>query len=108
MKLDFDKFFEDDKKIETEYGMQILKIHEIGDLVIPTGFVIACDPFINYNSQPFTMQIPTGTFPVVLSVADFGDDQRVAYAKLQISNKSAVRWELALLPNQDVNSLIRR
>lgn len=105
MKLNFDKAFEEGRTIETEYGTQTLKTHRIGNLVILTGFVVACDPFVNFDSLAFKTQIPVGTFPVILSVADFGDDQRVAYAKLQISDKSAVRWELALLPNQDINSL---
>jgi len=105
MQLNFDNAFEEGRTIETEHGTQIPKMRRIGDLVIPTGFVVACDPFVNFDSLAFKTQIPIGTFPVILSVADFGDDQRVVYAKLQISDNSAVRWELALHPSQNITSL---
>lgn len=105
MKLNYDKAFVEGRTVKTDYGITVYRIHQIGDLVIPTGFIIACDPFVNFDSFAFKTQIPVGTFPVILSVANFGDDQRVAYAKLQISDKPAIRWELALLPNQDINLL---
>ena len=77
---------------------------------MPTGFIVACDPFVFFDSIPFTTQIPIGTYPVILNVAQIYDsdnnaDERVAYAKLQVNNEPTVRWEMALLPNQDINSL---
>lgn len=105
MQPDFSKVFIDGRTIEDEDRTVTFKTHQIADLVIPTGFIVACDPFVFFDSVPFTTQIPVGTYPVILSVACFYDDQRVAYAKLQISNEQTVRWEMALIPNQDISSL---
>jgi hypothetical protein len=105
MQPDFSRAFIDGRTVETENGNGSFKIHRIADLVAPTGFIVACDPFVFFDSVPFTTQIPVGIYPVILSVVDFGDDQRVAYAKLHISDEPAVKWEMALLPNQDRSSL---
>lgn len=105
MQPDFSRAFIDGRTVETKDGTVSFKIHQIADLVVPTGFIVACDPFVFFDSVPFTTQIPIGTYPVILSVVNFGDDQRVAYAKLHISDKPVVKWEMAILPNQDKSSL---
>jgi hypothetical protein len=64
--------------IETEDGTVIFKTHQVCDLVVLTGFIVAGDPFVFFDSVPFTTQIPIGTYAVILSVACFNDDQRVA------------------------------
>jgi hypothetical protein len=105
MQPDFSRAFIDGRTIETEDETVIFKMQQVCDLVVPTGFIVACDPFVFFDSVPFTTQIPVGTYPVILSIACFDNDQRVAYARLQISNEPTVRWEMALIPNQDINSL---
>lgn len=106
MKFNFSKAFLDGRTIETGDGPVTLKMHKIGDLIVPTGFIVACDPFVFFDSVPFTTPIPAGTYPIILSVADFpGSDQRVAFAKLHVSDQETVRWEMALLPDQDRGSL---
>lgn len=105
MRPNFAKAFIDERTVKTEYGTNVFKTHYIGELIVPSGSIVACDPFVFFNSVPFATQIPVGAYPVVLSVADFNDDQRVAYAKLHISDRPAVRWEMALLPHQDASSL---
>jgi hypothetical protein len=105
MELDFNKGFIDGRIIETEDGTATFKTHQISDLVVPTGFIVACDPFVCFDSPPFAPQIPVGTYPVILSVLQWNDDQRVAYAKLHISNEPSIEWKMALLPNQDLSTL---
>lgn len=105
MKLDFSKAFEDGRTIETEGGTATFKVHHIGNLVVSTGFIVACDPFVFFDTIPFTNQIPIGTYPIILNVIQWADDQRVAYAKLHISNETSVEWEMALLPGQELASL---
>lgn len=104
-KLNFDKAFVEGRTLQTNNGKVTFKIYEIGELVIPTGFIVACDPFVLFDSAAFTTQTPTGMFSVILSVAEFAEDQRVAYAKLRFSTKISVRWEMALTPNQDISQL---
>lgn len=104
--MDFSKAFINGRIVETENGIVTFKTHQIAELIVPSGFIVACDPFVYFDSVAFTIQIPVGNYPVILSVANFNNnDQRVAYAKLQISNEPTINWEMALLPNQDSTRL---
>jgi hypothetical protein len=82
-----------------------LSLHALGDLVLPTGRIVACDPFVMMDDPPYTGGVPPGRYPVLLNVAAFNDDQRVAYAILRLSDAPPVRWEMALAPGQDAATL---
>lgn len=105
--LDFSKIFEDGKEISTaQEGKVILKRHHIGDLHISSGEIIACDPFTSPDAEPFTVAVPPGTYPLILSIANYEDqDQRVAGAMLRISAEKAVSWQMARQPDQDLMEL---
>jgi hypothetical protein len=105
--LDFSKLFEDGKEIITaQEGKVILKRHHIGDLHISSGEVIACDPFTSPDVEPFTVVVTPGTYPLILSVANYEDeDQRVAGAMLRISNEKAMAWQMALQTGQGLEEL---
>jgi hypothetical protein len=79
----------------------------IADLVFTTGRIVACDPFVSsVDTEPFTVTVPAGTYPVILSVAlVVPKDRRVACAKVQFHDSAPVRWEMALLPGQDPTTL---
>jgi len=104
--LDFSKLFDDGKQVNTEHGMVTLARHTAGDLVLSTGALVACDPFTAPDTDPFSLRLPPGTYSLILSVANYeDDDRRVAGAMLQISARQAVSWELALLPDQALSEL---
>lgn len=106
MQMDFSKAFINERIVKTENETVTFKTHQIGELIVPSGYIVACDPFVFFDSVAFRKQIPVGTYPVILSVANFNNnDQRVAYAKLQISNEPTISWEMALISNQDKSSL---
>ena len=75
-----------------------LSQHRIGDLLLPTGKLVACDPVAYPETEPFSLPMPKGRFPVILSVATIQDDQRVAFAVIQFRTDAPVRWEA--LPTQ--------
>ncbi len=102
MKVDYSKAFIEGRTVETDYGPATLRTHNIGELSVPTGLIVACDPFVFFDSIPFTTKIPPGSYPVLLSVERRGTDERVAFALLQISREDAVRWELAVRPDQSM------
>jgi hypothetical protein len=104
-KLDFSKAFIDGRKLEVESRSVTFHCHTIGELVVTTGSLVACDPFFCWAVRPFAVKVPPGRYPVILSVASMADDQRVAYAKLHVSDKPASRWEMALLPDEELSSL---
>lgn len=106
MTVDYSNAFVDGFAVETDYGPSTLRIHRIGDLAVPTGFLVACDPFVNFDATPFSSPVPPGTFPVELSVVDFGDgDQRVAFARVRVNESIPVSWRMALTEGQDPKSL---
>jgi len=59
-------------------GERTLIHRHVGNLHLPTGALVACDPFVNPDVAPFRTHLPHGTFPVVLSIEEYGNDQRVA------------------------------
>jgi len=70
----------------------------IGELAVPTGEIVAADPFYipKEFTHPFAQRIPSGSYPVFVSLADLGVwGERVAYAWLQIRLNRPIRWELA-------------
>jgi len=62
----------------------------IADLHLPTGKLVACDPFCFVGSEPFELPLPCGIFPVILSVAHIVDDQRVAFASIRFRNSTPI------------------
>lgn len=103
--LDYSELLQEGLEVRTEWGSAILKHHAVGELVTPTGKVVACDPLVFPETSAFTVQLSPGNYPVSLSVAHFNTDQRVAYASILIKKGRVHHWELALLPDQDIDSL---
>lgn len=103
---DYSQLFRDGLEISTTWGNATLKCHDVGELVTPSGKIVACDPIVFPEKSPFSVHLPVGRYPVILNVAHFGDrDQRVAYAAMKIGDGKPHYWEMALLPGQDITSL---
>ncbi|MGW6705610.1 DUF4241 domain-containing protein [Streptomyces sp. NPDC054956] len=95
----------------------ILSLADVGELSLPTGRVVACDPFVYLGSGDigaFTTQVPPGRYRVEAAMATLtrpGEPTparphtRVAAARLVIRDVPAVTWELALQEGQDVSEL---
>lgn len=94
--------------IEHHFEQVTFSVHSLGELVLTSGKLVACDPLSYPNSQLcFNQQVPAGRYPVKLSLATFHhrQEQRVAYALLVLGDQPAVRWELALCPGEDRRQL---
>ena len=73
----------------------------IGNIKLSSGRIIACDPLhTDEYGIPFTYEFPKGEFPVQLSVAQTGDGDLVAFARIKFSDEPVVKWELALQKDQ--------
>lgn len=104
--IDFSTLFDDGREIDTEQGRVRLTRQVVGDLVVPTGRIVACDPFTAPDTEAFAVTLAPGTYPVVVSVAHFADgDQRTAGAMLQINSRKPATWRMALQPDQDLAEL---
>lgn len=56
---DFDRAFSNDEIFESSYGRYQVSVEEAGELVLPTGWIVACDPgylqiMFEEDEQPFT------------------------------------------------------
>ena len=93
----------DGAKLRTPDGEVLIEVREIAWLNLPTGSIIASDPFlISAYNTPFEKRVSSGRYPIELSVARFPNgDQRVALAGLRIDPARPVRWEMATRPGQD-------
>jgi hypothetical protein len=97
--------------IQSDDGAEIvarytLHLHTIGELVVTSGHILACDPMFLFEIPPFADTVPPGRYPVILSVAALpSGDQRVACALLRLSERAAVRWEMATPQGQTLSAL---
>jgi len=85
---------------------------EIGDLVLPSGRVVACDPpnlWWDEDRVPFSRTAPPGKYPVILCLMATGEegavDQRVACAMVRFTAAKPAAWDLAVWPGQDASTL---
>lgn len=83
-----------------------MSVCSIGDLKLPTGRIVVCDPFATPLDTPgagLTRVAPRGVFPVDVAIARFeeNDDRRVACARIRFTeHPNPTRWEAALFQGQ--------
>jgi hypothetical protein len=83
-----------------------------GDLIVPSGQLIACDPcYLHWpiNVAAFTQVVAPGRYPVWLALARPIDQEpgfdRVACALIRFADAPIVRWTMALRPDEDPTAL---
>jgi hypothetical protein len=92
-------------KSDCDLGNIHLTHRDMGELSLPTGRLVACDPFVCMDTDPFSLPLTKGSVPLTLSIAEIGTDQRVAFAILRITESTPVRWEMMTTPGQDLSKL---
>jgi len=89
--------FEDGETI-TALGYDIvIRRRNLGRLHMPTGQLVACDPFHGLETEPFDTSFPPGAYPVVLFAAELRDEVVIAYAMLVVDESDPVQWEVATI-----------
>jgi hypothetical protein len=89
-----------------QHGTQNIKIktYHIGELVLTTGKLMACDLLIIPDERYyFEKHLKPGHYPVVISVAEIqpAGDKKIACAKLSLSEGKTVKWEMAAINDPD-------
>jgi hypothetical protein len=115
---DFAKMFRDGARYPWRADREaVIFLRQAGELLMPSGHVTACDPFLSpelEHAEPFTVTVPPGRYPVELCMVGWtkeGDPggpatpERVAAAKLIVSREVPVRWEMALVGSQRAEDL---
>lgn len=90
---------------EKSIGNLTLRQKRITDIHLPTGKLVATDAFVFTEPEPFELPLPSGVFPVNLSIAHFSNDQRVAFATIRFRDSAPVAWTMLTLDGQDTSKL---
>ncbi len=88
-------------------GPITFQTQSLGYLKVLSGLIVACDPLVCFEVQPFPVAVPRGWHQVQLAIARFSNgDERVAFARLRLAEKSlAQRWEMACPSDQKTSEL---
>lgn len=82
---------------EVEGRRVTFEARRIGALKVTSGGIVACDPFLCDDAEPFVRPVPNGEFPLVLAVARLGPGhERVALARIAFSSEPVAAWEKAV------------
>ena len=97
-KVDLESYFTQ-KKI----GEMAVDTLEIGDVSLPTGEILACDPLVELGeAKAYIQKTPVGKYPVRIAVVpseDYGD--RYACVKVEFSKNNPVVYELAVTGEEE-------
>jgi hypothetical protein len=96
------------------FGDATMRVVEVGDLVLPTGRIVASD--LDYTrsdyAPAYTRAVPPGRYPVQLALLGWPSSpandpfrEHVACARVQFQKVPIERWEMALQPGWDPSTL---
>lgn len=99
--------------IDLDNETMIARQQSIGTITLPSGRLIACDPsyLISHDDlAPFVKTVIPGTYQVKLALVDYFVDEStpsalITCARIDFSSATPIAWELALLPNQDIDEM---
>src|SRR5690606_25808129 len=101
--------FEFEYNLDGDMGFQELTEIHIGDVNLPTGKIIAADPFFTADQRPFLRTVEPDRYPVFIYMAEIDDEHhRVAYAKIKFRPEEAGKWILAItddITKEELNEL---
>ena len=102
---DLNAYFE-----QSEVEGRQLEVMDIGPCSIPSGEILVRDPFVflgNKSEEPYFLKAPAGTYQTQVCVIkpEDGDCARYAAVRLCFSEKKAVRFEEALIGNEELEDL---
>lgn len=79
--------------VQTRRGAVTLRLARLGRLQLTTGRLVATDPIVFADREPFTARLPRGAFEVELCAARRRDDpELVAWARLVLAPGPVERW----------------
>ena len=97
-KIDLESYF-----TEKKIGEMEVDTLDIGEINLPTGEILACDPLVELGeAKTYLQKTPVGKFPVKICVVpskDYGD--RYACVKVEFNKNKPVVYELAVTGNEE-------
>ncbi len=84
-----------------------LKEIAVGTIHLPTGKIIASDPFFTHDSKPFSRTVKPGSYLVNIYLSEEGPEHyRVAFAKIKLQQETATHWILAVTDDMKIDDLL--
>lgn len=99
--------FEDGEIIDGVGYDIIVHRRSIGELVLPSGQLVTCDPLMALDSEPFDINLGPGRYPVHLIIPEMRDERQIAYAVITVTHTAVRRWQVAPLPPQQETGLLQ-
>ena len=97
-KIDLESYF-----TEKKIGEMEVDILNIGEVNLPTGKILACDPLVELGeAKTYIQKTPVGKFPVKICVVpseSYGD--RYACVKVEFNKNKPAVYELAVTGNEE-------
>ena len=92
------KAFTPGASLKTKDGVVQFSEKRVGDLLLPSGKIVASDVFFSSLAPPpLDRTVTPGKYPVSIAIARFPSNggQRIAFDKVAFSSAPIVSWELA-------------
>lgn len=90
----------------SDSNLKKLKEIDIGSIHLPTGKIIASDPFFTKSVKPFSRSVKPGTYPVKIYIIEIEPEHyRVAFAKIKFHPEIATNWILAVSDDMKIDDL---
>ncbi len=81
----------------------LLETFETGNLSIESGLLVASDPLITPDKQPFLQEFPKGNFPVYIHKER--ESNCIAYTEVVFGKDEVAHWQMALCEGQNLEEL---
>lgn len=93
----FDIAFTQGGELETSTGRWSFSVAPAGDLSLPSGRIVACDPLVSGLRDPFVQTVRPGRYAVDLALARRpAQGERVALARVRFTKRQPTVWVMAL------------
>lgn len=91
-----------DGELITAVGYDIV-VHKqtLGQLDLSSGHLVACDLIEHPDTEPFSVQVTPGSYPVRGIITEMRDDVAMAYISLELSETPAVYWKIGMVDGED-------
>lgn len=85
-------------ELETSAGRWSFSVAHAGEVSLPSGRVVACDPLVSGPREPFVQAVRRGRYAVDLALArgNPGGGERVALARIRFTGRQPAVWVMAL------------
>lgn len=77
----------------------------LASCICPQGGSSLAIPFVQPDTEQFTVSVDPGDYDVEVEIAHLSGDQRIAAAYVQFAPGNVSRWEMALLAQQNTSDL---